>query len=59
MKIIHSDFVEKNALSRFIEEAQVGAQLQHPNIVPVHDLGELPDGRFYFTMKQIQGREFT
>ena len=60
MKIIHLSFVKnKNALSRFIEEAQVGAQLQHPNIVPVHDLGELPDGRFYFTMKQIRGREFT
>ena len=60
MKIIHLNFVQnKNALSRFIEEAQVGAQLQHPNIVPIHDLGELPDGRFYFTMKQIRGREFT
>ena len=60
MKIIHSNFLRnKNALTRFIEEAQVGAQLQHPNIVPIHEMGTLPDGRYYFTMKEIKGREFT
>ncbi len=44
------------ALSRFIEEAQVSAQLQHPGILPVHELGNLPDGRFYFTMQEVRGR---
>src|SRR5262249_46223915 len=28
---------------------------QHPGIVPVHDWGQLPDGRLYFTMQQVQG----
>ncbi|MED5374637.1 MAG: SUMF1/EgtB/PvdO family nonheme iron enzyme [Myxococcota bacterium] len=42
--------------SRFIEEAQATAQLQHPGIVPVHQLGQLPDGRWYFTMQEVQGR---
>ena len=39
-----------------MEEAQICAQLQHPNIVPIHDFGRLPDGRLYFTMKEIKGR---
>ena len=60
MKIIHPKLLEKKgALSRFIEEAQVVAQLQHPNILPIHELGQLPDGRYYFTMKEVKGIEFT
>ena len=57
MKIIHPKLLShRSASARFVEEAQVCAQLQHPNIVPVHDLGTLPDGRLYFTMKEIKGR---
>jgi serine/threonine-protein kinase len=41
---------------RFLEEAEVMGQLQHPGIPPVHDLGELPDGRPFFAMKLIKGR---
>ncbi len=41
---------------RFVSEAQTIAQLQHPGIVPVHELGRLPDGRAYFTMREIRGR---
>jgi hypothetical protein len=41
---------------RFTEEAQVASQLQHPAIPPVHELGELPDGRPYFAMKLVKGR---
>ena len=41
---------------RFVEEAQIGGQLQHPGIVPVHELGRLPDGRLYIAMKLIRGR---
>jgi tRNA A-37 threonylcarbamoyl transferase component Bud32 len=41
---------------RFIEEAQITAQLDHPGIVPVHDLGlSADDGRLYFTMKLVDG----
>ncbi len=43
-------------ISRFIEEAQIGGQLQHPGIVPVYELGLLGNDRPYFTMKLIQGR---
>jgi serine/threonine-protein kinase len=41
---------------RFIEEAQIGGQLQHPGIVPVYELGSFGDHRPYFTMKLIKGR---
>ena len=41
---------------RFQREARITGTLQHPNIVPVHNLGRLPDGRLYFSMKLVQGR---
>jgi eukaryotic-like serine/threonine-protein kinase len=41
---------------RFLEEAQIMGQLQHPGVAPIHELGELPDGRAFFAMKQIHGR---
>ncbi|MBK9035751.1 MAG: SUMF1/EgtB/PvdO family nonheme iron enzyme [Myxococcales bacterium] len=44
------------AIARFVQEAQVTAQLQHPSIVPVHEIGTLDDGRPYYTMAEIRGR---
>ncbi|MCA9494355.1 MAG: serine/threonine protein kinase, partial [Myxococcales bacterium] len=48
--------LSKRGLQRFREEAQVAAQLQHPGIVPVHELGRLDDERLYFTMQEVRGR---
>jgi serine/threonine-protein kinase len=39
----------------FIGEAQITGQLEHPNIVPVHELNLSPDGVPYFTMKLVRG----
>jgi tetratricopeptide (TPR) repeat protein/tRNA A-37 threonylcarbamoyl transferase component Bud32 len=44
------------AVRRFQQEARINGLLQHPSIVPVHNLGRLPDGRLYFTMKLVRGR---
>ena len=41
---------------RFVEEAQIAGQLQHPGIVPVYELGALADRRPYFAMKLVKGR---
>src|SRR5579871_6820558 len=41
---------------RFLDEAQIAGQLQHPGIVPVYELGKFRDGCPYFTMKLVQGR---
>ena len=43
---------------RFELEARITGLLQHPGIVPVYNLGRLPDGRLYFTMKVVRGRTF-
>ncbi len=42
-------------IARFLEEAHIAALLQHPGVVPVHALGYLPDGRPYFTMREVHG----
>ncbi|MBI5497728.1 MAG: protein kinase [Deltaproteobacteria bacterium] len=44
------------ALARFVREARVTAQLEHPNIVPVYELGRRADGTFYYVMKRVRGR---
>ncbi len=56
MKIILSRHANSAEVTeRFLAEAQVTAQLEHPNIVPIHDLGVMEDGTLYFTMKLIEG----
>lgn len=47
---------ESGALrERMIREARIIAQLEHPGIVPVHDVGVLPDGRVFYAMKYVRG----
>src|SRR5262249_43199960 len=41
---------------RFLEEAQIGGQLQHPGVVPVYELDRAEDGRPFFTMKLVKGQ---
>jgi serine/threonine protein kinase len=41
--------------SRLQAEARVMAHLEHPGIVPIHDVGTLPDGRIFYVMKLVQG----
>jgi serine/threonine-protein kinase len=47
---------DRRSLDQFLWEARVGAHLDHPNIVPVHDLGLSKDGEVYFTMKHVEGK---
>jgi len=41
--------------ARFLREARVTGQLEHPNVVPVYEVGERDDGRLYYSMKRIRG----
>ena len=43
------------ATTRFLREARITGQLEHPNIVPVHELGTRPDGSLYYTMRVVRG----
>ncbi|MFO0680212.1 MAG: serine/threonine-protein kinase, partial [Polyangiaceae bacterium] len=57
MKVIRRMRAENpEMLERFLREARVQGQLEHPAIVPVYDLGVLPDGSTFFTMKRVNGR---
>lgn len=41
--------------SRMMREARIVAQLEHPSIVPIHDVGMLADGRVFYIMKCVEG----
>ncbi|MHC4660177.1 MAG: serine/threonine protein kinase [Planctomycetota bacterium] len=59
MKIIHpSKSIDRNKVKRFLEEAQITGQLEHPNIIPVHEVGINRSGNLFFTMKLVQGHAF-
>ncbi|MBS0261718.1 MAG: serine/threonine protein kinase, partial [Planctomycetes bacterium] len=49
----HKDKPE--VIQRFVEEAQIGGQLQHPGIAPVYELGQFADSRPFFSMKLVKG----
>jgi serine/threonine-protein kinase len=50
----HKD--QPELVRRFLEEAQIGGQLQHPGIVPIYELGAFADRRPFFAMKLVRGR---
>jgi tRNA A-37 threonylcarbamoyl transferase component Bud32 len=56
IKFLRPELARASAARRFREEARVTGQLAHPAIPPVHDFGELPDGRPFLVMKLIKGR---
>src|SRR6516225_4615743 len=56
VKVLLEKYVERPEVARrFIEEAQIGGQLQHPGVVPVYDIGRFGD-RPFFTMKLVEGQ---
>ena len=55
-QILNQHVSDPDSLTRFIEEAQVTAQLEHPNIVPVYELGIDESGNPFYTMKMVGGR---
>jgi serine/threonine protein kinase len=56
LKVIRIPDSSGELAARLLREAKVIAQLEHPGIVPVHDVGTLQDGRVFYTMKLVQGR---
>jgi hypothetical protein len=56
-KVMHPELEEKaRFVWLFLREARIMGQLDHPNIVPVHELGVDGGGRLFFTMKRVVGR---
>jgi eukaryotic-like serine/threonine-protein kinase len=56
LKVIRVTDASGEFAARLLREAQIIAQLEHPGVVPVHDVGSLPDGRVFYTMKLVKGR---
>lgn len=50
--------VDAAQMTRFVDEARIASQLDHPGIVPVHELGTDATGRVFFTMRLVQGEDF-
>jgi eukaryotic-like serine/threonine-protein kinase len=60
LKVLKPELVSQAwQVEQFLREARLTAQLQHPSIVAVHELGLLPDGRLFFTMREVPGRTLT
>ncbi len=57
LKVIRPDsMADPQALRRFEREVRITAQLNHAGVVPIHDVGRMPDGLLAYTMKRIRGR---
>jgi serine/threonine-protein kinase len=57
IKVLRAEVLgDAGAEERFLREARLTGSLQHPGIVPVHQLGRLADGRPCYTMKLVRGR---
>ncbi len=55
LKVLDAPDLIAGLARRLTREAQVLARLEHPGIVPVHDVGTLQDGRVFYTMKFVEG----
>ena len=57
IKVLRADLRDKaDLVRRFVEEAQIGGQLQHPGVVPIYELGTFADRRPFFSMKLVKGQ---
>jgi serine/threonine-protein kinase len=55
VKVLNTPETTEDLRNRMVREAQIIARLEHPGIVPVHDVGTLPDGRIFYAMKYVRG----
>ncbi len=56
LKVLREEFRDDgDMVRRFVEEAQIGGQLQHPGVVPIYEMGTLGDRRPFFSMKLVKG----
>lgn len=54
-KKLHPELRSPGGVGRFVGEVRTIGRLEHPNIVPIHDVGQDVDGSYYFVMKYVEG----
>ncbi len=55
IKVLSDPQPSPEEIARMMKEARILARLEHPGIVPIHDVGTLPDGRAFYAMKLVRG----
>lgn len=55
IKRIRPEAQSRGAFLRFVQEVRTVGRLEHPNIVPIHDVGKDDQGGLYFVMKYVEG----
>jgi serine/threonine protein kinase len=55
LKVLRVPHASPDERERILREARILARLEHPGIVPVHDVGVLADGRVFYVMKRVRG----
>ncbi|MFO0562091.1 MAG: serine/threonine-protein kinase [Polyangiales bacterium] len=55
LKRLHPEALTAAGMARFVDEVHIVGQLEHPNIVPIHDVGIDEQGRYFFVMKYVEG----
>jgi serine/threonine protein kinase len=58
LKVLRDPAPTADERERLVREARILASLEHPGIVPIHDVGTLPDGRLFYVMKRVRGERF-
>jgi serine/threonine protein kinase len=59
IKKINPELLNSQAIKRFLSEARITAQLEHPGIAPVYELGVDDQGLPFYAMKQLSGKTLT
>ena len=58
LKVLRDTAPTVDDRERILREARILASLEHPGIVPIHDVGTLSDGRLFYVMKRVRGERF-
>lgn len=58
LKVVRDTAPTVGERERILREARILASLEHPGIVPIHDVGTLADGRLFYVMKRVRGERF-
>lgn len=58
LKVLRDPAPSVDERERILREARILASLEHPGIVPIHDVGTLADGRLFYVMKRVRGERF-